>query len=213
MGSVIPYLNASWTAFTGMSLFVSKMRSHPLFSISENEWRSWWLQTVPSLGGLCLQEHLSHHADPCPRRIFSPCLSPLVPSRLLIGDSFSAPKLSLAHRWWPSEASAPRCAGPSGLVTSQIVPDPLPHWHWSGWVTVMTVWVRRQATGKASQGSRGSNVLPFSLFETTLECRFVERQCSTSSTRLKRHIIYVKKLLVLDTQHCSFWSLVVNWNF
>lgn len=40
MGSVIPYLNTSWTAFKGMSLFVSKLGC-PLVSISENQWRSW----------------------------------------------------------------------------------------------------------------------------------------------------------------------------
>lgn len=47
MGSVIPYLNTSWTAFKGMLLFVSKLGCPPLFSISENKWRSWncqWCQ-------------------------------------------------------------------------------------------------------------------------------------------------------------------------
>lgn len=53
MGSVIPYLNTSWTAVTGMSLFVSQMYGCPLFSISENKWKSWQMQTTPRLGRQC----------------------------------------------------------------------------------------------------------------------------------------------------------------
>lgn len=84
MGSVIPYLNTSWTAFKGMLLFVSKLGCPPPFSISENKGRSGSAdgarsgQAVPAGASLP-----PHWPMACP---------PWLPLRFLLALGFSDPR-------------------------------------------------------------------------------------------------------------------------
>lgn len=113
MGSVISYLNTSWTAFTGMQLFLSKMHCPLLFAS---------LKLGKDLGN-CSGAR-SQQAMPtgmslpsCWRMSQEDLLSLTYPSSYFWASSlvtvFSVLKLYLAYYWWQFEKPALCCAGRS----------------------------------------------------------------------------------------------------
>lgn len=182
MGSVIPYLNTSWTAVTGMSLFVSQMYCCPLFSISENKWKSWQTQTRSWQAVLCW----------CTWGYISPITLVGVP-----GGSAVLYLFQLSFLWHDLSSAGPdsslHVAGgtnlslcPSPLAAGGAMPAAMLVWEQVGHEST---WVRRWATGKGSTGSRERNALASHLLEKNASW------VSINSAQLKYQKFYVKNLL------------------